>query len=507
MRRALLLTGLLFACDDGTATPGDPFPPDMIATLDRGLDRGAQDGGLDMHSGDLSVDAAQVDHHVDRSIVDMIALDRAAPDLATPDMAPPDMAPPDMAPPDMTALDQTVDRGGADQQIADMLALDQAPDLAPVDMAIPAPVACAVDADCDGARCVLGRCAAFVDLEEDAVGLRDADDVIAACDADGTIRLLTEHDDDQRLGYLAVGRPGAFAVGGGLAMAANNSTQLTNGTREGTATAHLSFLVHAYRGISVDGRGTVVEDRVITRHHFAHDPQGALWLLTVPRIPGGIDDRHPLHLWRPDGERWSLEEVQRDVGFGYHHHLRFDAAGQPQILRLTGGVGGLVRRYRIDVAGWVVENIWQENLGGNQGVGAAINGPDGLTHALLVSREGDRLDARYLRIGDAGVDRNVPALVGALNHALVTQSLQFDASGNLYFLTYGPVSRQDQRPVHLHRVAPDDTVTVSVVDAIDVDVFGSDLMALAMEPGGDFHLITAPRDGRMRVRTWRAVLR
>lgn len=481
-------------CDDESEpmTAADATAPD--ATLaDAGLDRGSMDMAPPLADQGAALDMA----------ADMApAIDMAADMTPTIDMAADMSLTIDMAP----AIDMAADMTPAIDMALDMApAVDMAPDMAP-DMAVPAPVACATDDDCAPNACVLGRCAAFSEVQEDAEGLAGADNVIAACDADGTIRLLTQHEGDQRLGYYAAGRPGAWDIGPGLAMAARNSTQLTNGTRQGTARAHQSFLVNAYRNINVDGRGTVSEDRVITRHHHAFDANGALWLLTVPRVPGGIDDLHPLILWRPDGDGWLREQVQRDVGFGQHHHLRFDAAGAPEILRLTGGVGGLVRRYAIGVEGWGTENIWRENLGGNPGASAAINGPDGATHVLLTSREGDGIAVTYLRVVDAGVDRQI-AVFAADNHALVTQSLQFDDAGNLYFLTYGPVSRQDQRPVVLHRIAPDDAVTRSAVDFIDVDVFGSDLKALAMEPDGDFHLIDAPRDGRMRIRSWETVLR
>ncbi|MCB9549559.1 MAG: hypothetical protein H6706_27460 [Myxococcales bacterium] len=368
------------------------------------------------------------------------------------------------------------------------------------------PIACAArDACAADHLCVAGRCAAYVEVEEGAEGFVQVEELVAGCDADGTVRLLTqlEPEVDRRFGHLIVGRPGAWEVSAPLGMAWRNSTQLTNGTRQAGQTAHLSFLAHAYRGVIVDGRGTVTEDRVITRHDHAFTPAGDLWLLTQPQIPGGIDDRFPLRLWRPVDGRWEVDEVERDVGFGVHHHLRFDAQGRPEILRLAGGVGGLVRRYRQGVAGWETENIWRENLGGNSMAGAAINGPDGKTHILLGNIDAERLTLVYLQVGDAGVERQVVALDAAFRFTYVPESLQFDDDGNLYFLAHGPASPQSQRPTEVRRIDPQGDVTAGIVDYIDFDAFGADRQALAVAPDGDFYLFTARRDRRMRIRTWR----
>ncbi|MEZ4474621.1 MAG: hypothetical protein R3F60_28310 [bacterium] len=122
-----------------------------------------------------------------------------------------------------------------------------------------------------------------------------------------------------------------------------------------------------------------------------------------------------------------------------------------------------MRRYRQGVAGWETENIWRENLGGNQMAGAAINGPDGKTHLLLGNIDAERLTLVYLQIGDAGVERQIVALDAALQVQYEPEGFSSMPTATQHFLVHGPATPEASGP-RLRRIDPTGTVTAGVVD-------------------------------------------
>ena len=382
---------------------------------------------------------------------------------------------------DGSAADGSVADGGvADAGAADGGAADGgASDGGATDAGPAGPIPCATAADCGTASCIIGVCMTQTTSTESGTGLMGVDRMIAATDADGTLRLLTDIGGQT---YDVVGAPGAFVATMGFV--ATDMYPLNEIGREQTSVAHASFTNGTYRWVILDQTAAVNEYRVIVFEDAAYDAAGTPYVLTTPRYPEsiGTGSRYPLRLWSPSPTGWSVEEITRNVGFYTNLQLRVDASGQPEIV---GTDAFHVYRWRLEITGWqrtVILDLTASQIASTRS--PWLNDDAGHTH--LVQPFYMAPEILYAEIDDTGVIRQVTVPAVSAEERVFRSSLSVDAAGNVYFLGWTAGTSPGRNVAHLHRVAPDGTTRRSIVASLRSD--WSQWAELAVRPNGDAYV-------------------